>query len=86
MTESDEKTYGRLRTIAEASEWLGLSIETLRKKIQHGLIESHKLFGRRMISEEEIIRVIEESRVRVRGETRTRVDVVTTPTRGRGSR
>lgn len=84
MAESDEKTYGRLRTIHEASEWIGISIETLRKKIQQGLIESHKLFGRRLISEDEIIRLIEESRVRVRSEKRPRVNSVTAPTRDRG--
>lgn len=84
MSEANQKTYGRLVPIAEAAEWLGISAETLRKKIQQGLVESHKLFGRRLMYEDEIIRLIEQSRVRVRSEKRPRVDVVQTPTRGRG--
>ncbi len=88
MSESDEKPIGRLRTIDAVSEWTGLSTETIRKKILQGLIESHKLFGRRLVSEEEIIRLIKESKSKVpaRGEKRPRVDVVQTPTRGRRSR
>jgi excisionase family DNA binding protein len=86
MSESEEKTYARLRTITEAAEWLGRKPRTLRDWIQRGLIESHKLFGCRMISEEEIIRLIEESRIPARNETRPRVNSVTTSTRGRGSR
>jgi excisionase family DNA binding protein len=85
MGESDEKTYGRLRTITEAAEWLGRKPRTLRDWIQQGLIESHKLFGCRMISEEEIIRLIEESRQPARGEKRPRVDLTSTA-RGRRSR
>ena len=86
MSEANQKTYGRLVPIAEAAEWLGISAETLRKKIAHGLVESHKLWGRRLMYEEEIIRLIEESRDRARSETRPRVDSVAATTRGRGRR
>ena len=86
MSEANQKTYGRLVPIAEAAEWLGISAETLRKKIAHGLIESHKLWGRRLIYEEEIIRLIEASRERARGKTRPQVNSLTTNTRGRGDK
>lgn len=85
MTEPDEKTYGRLRTIDDTSGWLGVKPRTVRQWIQLGLIESHKLFGRRMISEEEIIRIIEQSKIPARSETRPQVNLEGTA-RGRGAR
>ena len=62
MTATDEKTYGPLLPLKEGAQFLGVSLETLRKWAQNGDVETHKLFGRRMISEDEIIRLIEESR------------------------
>ena len=62
MTATDEKTYGPLLPLKEGAEFLGVSIETLRKWAQNGDVETHKLFGRRLISEDEIIRLIELSR------------------------
>jgi predicted site-specific integrase-resolvase len=86
MTESDEKTYGPLYPLDEGADQLGVPINTLRWWIQQGLIESHKLFGRRLISEEEILRLREASRIPARGEKRPRVIAATLSTRGRGSR
>lgn len=86
MIATDEKTYGPLLPLKEGAAFLGVSVETLRQWVQRGLVESHKLWGRRLISEDEIIRIIEESKVPARGETRPRVESVTASTRGRGSR
>jgi hypothetical protein len=87
MTETTaDKTYGRLITFEEMAEWLPFSIHTLRKKAQNGEFETHKLWGRRLVYEDEVIRLIEESRVQARGEKRPRVESVTAPTRGRGRR
>jgi|RhiMethySRZTD1v2_1073278.scaffolds.fasta_scaffold3316307_1 Helix-turn-helix domain len=85
MTESDEKTYGPLLPLKEGAKHLGISERTLREKAQLGEVETHKLFGRRLISEDEIIRLIEESRVLARGKARPRVNLAGTA-RGRGSR
>jgi len=62
MSEIDNKTYGALLPLEEGAEWLGVSVHTLRQKAQLGLVETHKLFGKRLISEDEIVRLIEESR------------------------
>lgn len=86
MTESDEKTYGPLLPLKEGAKHLGISERTLRERAQLGEVETHKLFGRRLISEDEVIRLIEESKIPARSGPRPRVDVVTTPTRGRGGR
>lgn len=85
MSESDEKTYGPLYPLDEGAKQLGVSVHTLRKKARNGDIETHKLWGRRLISEEEILRLREASRDPVRGEKRPRVVSVEAPTRGRGS-
>jgi len=60
--EADEKTYGPLLPLKEGAAFLGISLETLRKWAQLGYVETHKLYGRRLISEDEIIRLIEKSR------------------------
>lgn len=60
----EEKMYGRLLPLKTGAEYLGVSLETLRKWVQDGKVESHKLWGRRLISEDEVIRLIELSRVR----------------------
>jgi len=86
MIEPAEKTYGVLLPISDAAEVLGVAPRTLREWIQQGLIESHKLFGGvRRVSEDEILRIIEESRIRAGGETRPQVNLAGTA-RGRGSR
>lgn len=58
----DDKMYAPLVPLKAAAHHLGISVETLRQWIQLGRIESHKLYGRRLISEDEIIRLIELSR------------------------
>lgn len=86
MIEQAEKTYGVLLPLPDAAEVLGVAERTLRDWIQRGLIESHDLFGgARRVSEDEILRIIEESRVPARSETRPRVNLAGTA-RDRGSR
>lgn len=77
--------YGILLPLSAAAEVLGLSIHTMRQWVQRGLIESHKLRnGARRISEDELIRIIEQSRQPARKkEARPRVPGVGTQTRGR---
>jgi excisionase family DNA binding protein len=58
----------RLHPIPAAAERLGISNWTLRWWIQRGQVASHKLFGRRLIAESEIRRLIEQSRVPARAE------------------
>jgi len=88
MIKPAEKTYGVLLPIPDAAEVLGIAPRTLREWIQQGLIESHKLFGGvRRVSEDEILRIIEDSREGpARGEKRPRVESVEATTRGRRSR
>jgi len=83
MTETNEKTWGRLITFEEMAEWLSCSIHTVRKKAQEGAFETHKLWGKRLVYEDEVIRLIEESRIPARSETRPRAQSVTTKTRDR---
>src|SRR5437660_889874 len=83
MVETEDKTYGRLVRIPEAADWLGVSVHTLRSWIQDGRVESHKLFGRRLMYEDELIRLIELSRIPAKSEARPRVESLTTKTRGR---
>jgi excisionase family DNA binding protein len=83
MIATEEKMYSRLMPLKEAAAFLGISVETLRKWVQHGRVESHKLEGLRQMSEDEVIRIIEESRVPAVSETRPRVRSVTTKTQGR---
>jgi excisionase family DNA binding protein len=78
MGETDEKMYSRLMPLQEGAEFLGLSVNTLRQWAQHGKIESHKIGGRRLISEDEVIRIIEASRIPARSETRPRVTLTGT--------
>lgn len=80
----EKKKYKPLVSFAKAAKHLDCSVETLRKKAARGEIETHKLWGKRLISEEEIIRLIEQSRERARGKTRPQVTSLTTNTRGRG--
>lgn len=63
MVATDEKLYGPLLPLKEGAEFLGVSLRTLRQWIQLGHVESHKLYGKRLISEDEVIRLIELSRV-----------------------
>lgn len=58
----------RLRSIPDTAERLGVSPWTVRWWIQEGKIASNKLFGRRLIAESEIQRLIAESRVPARAE------------------
>lgn len=62
QAEQDE----RLHPIPQAAERLGVAIWTLRWWVQRGQVASHKLFGRRLIAESEIQRLIAESRVPAR--------------------
>lgn len=79
-------TYGALLPIAEAAVFLGVSPNTLRAWVQEGKIESHKLFGRRLISEEEILRLREISRIPARSKTRSGVASLSTTTPDRVDR
>jgi hypothetical protein len=56
----------RLHPLPVTAKRLGISVWTLRYWIQCGQVESHKLFGRRLIAESEIRRLIEQSRVPAR--------------------
>jgi excisionase family DNA binding protein len=76
----EDKLYAPLLPLKEGAEHLGVSLNTLRAWIQSGRVESHKLFGRRLISEDEIIRLIELSRIPARSETRPRVASLATTT------
>jgi excisionase family DNA binding protein len=53
----------QLHSVRVAAGRLGVPERTLRWWIQTGQVESHKLFGSRLISETEIKRLIEQSRV-----------------------
>jgi len=75
-----DKTYGALLTVEEAAGWLSVSPHTMRAWIQRGLIESHKLFGLRRVSEDELVRIIEESKSPAISETRPRVKSLATTT------
>jgi excisionase family DNA binding protein len=79
----EDKLYSPLLPLKEAADHLGVSLWTLRQWIQLGRIESHKLYGRRLISEDEICRLIDESRIPAISGTRPRVKSVTTSTRDR---
>lgn len=80
---NDEKLYSRLMPLDEGAEWIGVATRTLREWIQLGRVESHKLYGRRLISEDEIIRLIELSRIPAVNKTRPRVKSLTTKTHDR---
>jgi excisionase family DNA binding protein len=56
--------------VAVAAERLGVPERTLRWWVQIGQVASHRLFGRRLIAESEIARLIEQSRVPARAEAR----------------
>lgn len=71
----DDKMYAPLIPLKAGADHLGISVETLRKWAQEGRVETHKLFGRRLISEDEIIRLIEMSKIPARSETRPRVNL-----------
>jgi len=75
MIETAEKTYGVLLPLADAAEVLGISVHTLRQWIQMGRIESHKLYGLRRVSEDELLRILEESRIPARSKTRSRLNL-----------
>jgi excisionase family DNA binding protein len=62
----EAKLYSRLVPLSEAAGLLGVALETLRKWIQEGRVESHKLYGRRLMSEDEICRLIDLSRIPAR--------------------
>jgi excisionase family DNA binding protein len=79
----DEKLYSRLLPLDVGATLLGVSLNTLRAWIQMGRVESHKLFGRRLISEDEVCRLIDMSRSPARSETRPRVPSLTTKTQDR---
>jgi excisionase family DNA binding protein len=85
MVANDEKLYGPLLPLNEAAEFIGVSPHTLRGWIQAGKIESHKLWGKRLVSEDELIRIIEMSRIPARSETRPQVNLPGTA-RGRADR
>ena len=53
----------RLLCLAEAAERLGVSIWTLRAWVQTGKISSHKLGRRRLVSSEEVARLIDSSHI-----------------------
>lgn len=56
----------RLLPLREGAERLGVSIWTIRSWVQKGRVTSHKLGGKRLITESEVARLIEESRVPAR--------------------
>ncbi len=68
VSESVSEAYSRLMPLKEGAEWLGISPDTLRQKAQKGEVETHKLWGRRLISEDEVIRLMEAARVPARAE------------------
>ena len=70
---NDDKMYAPLVPLKEAADHLGVSLWTLRQWIQLGRIESHKLYGRRLISEDEICRLIEASRVPARRNSKAQI-------------
>ena len=73
-TNHEERTMEeRLHTLEESVARLGVAVWTLRGWIQFGKIESHKLEGKRLISESEIRRLIEESRVPANPRVRIRI-------------
>ncbi|NOT62420.1 MAG: helix-turn-helix domain-containing protein [Acidobacteria bacterium] len=74
LQESD-KTES-LRSLNVAAERWGVSIWTARAWAQAGKIETHKLGGRRLVSESEIHRLIESSRVPARADAQTKTATV----------
>ena len=60
----------RLLPIPQAADRLGVSDWTIRWWIQKGKITSNKLFGRRLIPESEIQRLIKSTSVPARAEAK----------------
>jgi len=68
ITVNQSEQTERLVGIPETAVTLGVSEWTVRWWIQQGKITSNKLFGRRLVPESEIKRLITESRVPARAE------------------
>ena len=62
MAQSDQIAVDNLMPLDVAATRLGVPLWTLRWWIQRGRVESHKIEGRRLMSESEIRRLQTESR------------------------
>jgi excisionase family DNA binding protein len=65
----------KLHPIPHAADRLGVSPYTIHDWIKYGFIESHKLNGRRLISDSEINRLIEQSRCPAISRPRVRIRI-----------